>query len=69
MSTIALVREYAIGMVGTGIAAAIVDHCLFVTGAITRKLSLRGCFIMGLFWPLFILLLVTIVLPLGKKTE
>ncbi|ECB1886166.1 hypothetical protein EVG80_15085 [Salmonella enterica subsp. enterica serovar Mississippi] len=69
MSTIALVREYAIGMVGTGIAAAIVDQILFCTGAITRKLTLRGCFIMGLFWPLFILLLVTVVLPLRKKIE
>ncbi|ECN9265165.1 hypothetical protein ACLMYS_003820 [Salmonella enterica] len=58
MSLFNLARDYAIGMVGTGIVAAVVDYSLFTMGAITRKISFRGCLIMGLFWPLFIILLV-----------
>ncbi|EAM1616274.1 hypothetical protein EU642_21805 [Salmonella enterica] len=69
MSAIALMREYAIGMVGTGVLAAVVDHYLFYSGAITRKLTLRGCFLMGLLWPLFILLLVTLICPFRKRKE
>ncbi|ENE5752143.1 hypothetical protein ACFLMW_003789 [Salmonella enterica] len=57
MSLFNLARDYAAGMVVTGIFAAVVDYCLFTMGAITRKISFRGCFIMGLFWPLFIILL------------
>ncbi|EON2338989.1 hypothetical protein ACLLKL_001958 [Escherichia coli] len=61
MSLLNLARDYATGMVVTGIFAAVVDYGLFAIGAITRKISFRGCFIMGLLWPLFIILLVHLV--------
>ncbi|EAO3414773.1 hypothetical protein D0Q53_20825 [Salmonella enterica] len=61
MSLINLAREYAIGMVGTGMLAAVVDYGLYVIGAITRKITLRGCFVMGLFWPLFLIMLCVLI--------
>ncbi|EDY2029985.1 hypothetical protein GTB64_004427 [Salmonella enterica] len=67
MSVIHLLREYAVGMVATGVIASVVDHTLYRMGAITRKITLRGCFIMGLFWPLFILLLGALIWKTKKR--
>ncbi|EIW6162766.1 hypothetical protein MF451_003763 [Salmonella enterica subsp. enterica serovar Saintpaul] len=61
MSLLNLARDYATGMVATGILASVVDYYLYRIGAITRKITLRGCFIMGLFWPLFVLLLLALI--------
>lgn len=67
MSLNLLLHEYAIGMVSTGVLAAVVDHFLYRIGAITRKLTARGCFVMGLLWPLFILLLVGLLWNMTKR--
>lgn len=61
MSLLNLAREYATGMVCTGALAAIVDHVLFTLGVITRKITLRGCLVMGLFWPFFLILLFVLI--------
>lgn len=50
-------RIYCLCMIGTGILTSLVDHALYEFGAITRRVTLRGCFVIGLFWPLSILLL------------
>lgn len=62
-----LARMYAEGMVFMGFITAIIDHFLFRAGHITRRVTLRGCFVMGLLWPLFLLLLINIVWNLRKK--
>lgn len=61
MSLLNLAREYASGMVCTGVLASVVDFGLYRIGVITRKITLRGCLIMGLFWPLFLIMLIVIV--------
>lgn len=62
-----LARAYSYGMIGTGLITALVDHCLFSMGRITRRVSLRGCFVIGLLWPLFIILLVEMLWKLRKQ--
>jgi hypothetical protein len=54
-------------MVGTGVLASIVDHCLYRMGVITQRMKVRGSFIMGLLWPLFILLLAGLIWTTTKK--
>lgn len=61
MSLINLAREYATGMVCTGFFASVVDYGLYRMGVITRKITLKGCLIMGLFWPLFLIVLIGLV--------
>ncbi|EKK5568034.1 hypothetical protein PN823_004454 [Enterobacter hormaechei] len=62
-----LVRAYSCGMVLIGLLSAIIDHVLFTLGHITRRVSLRGCFVMGLLWPLVCLLLTSVLWSLRKK--
>ncbi|ENQ1546075.1 hypothetical protein ACEOHC_003887 [Salmonella enterica] len=56
-----MLRAFCYGMVLTGVITALVDYALFNAGVITRRVSLRGCLMIGLLWPLFILLLVNLV--------
>ncbi|EIP9221044.1 hypothetical protein LT875_002491 [Salmonella enterica] len=63
---ILMLRCYSFGMVFTGVATALVDSGLYNAGHITRRVSLRGCFIIGLLWPLFILLLAALLWRLRK---
>ncbi|EPT1451887.1 hypothetical protein ACVOZ6_003475 [Escherichia coli] len=62
-----MLRAYCFGMVTTGVITALVDSVLFNAGHITRRVSLRGCFVIGLFWPLFILLLITLLMRFRKR--
>ncbi|EDL8063727.1 hypothetical protein CTA21_16375 [Salmonella enterica] len=64
---ILMLRAYCFGMVTTGVLTALVDSALFNAGHITRRVSLRGCFVIGFLWPLFILLLVALLWRLRGK--
>lgn len=57
MTWFCVVELYALVMVVAGMAAAIIDCWLYRKGTITRRLSPRGCFIMGLLWPVFVVML------------
>ncbi|EMD0638807.1 hypothetical protein VPZ60_004223 [Salmonella enterica] len=50
-------RLYAALMCGAGFLFVMVDGWLYSTGAITRRLTARACFLMGLLWPVFVFLL------------
>ncbi|EDZ0839889.1 hypothetical protein GJ904_17600 [Salmonella enterica] len=60
-------RAYCYGMVGTGVITALVDSALFNAGFITRRVTIRGCFVIGFLWPLFLLLLVALLWRLRKQ--
>ena len=51
------VRMYALLMCVCGVVFVLVDGWLFHAGAITRRLTMRACLMMGLLWPVFIFLL------------
>ncbi|EAB4417334.1 hypothetical protein D7B12_18050 [Salmonella enterica] len=62
-----MARMYCVGMVGMGVLIALIDQVLFRFGLITRRVTMRGCFVIGLFWPLFIFLLGVMLWRLRKQ--
>ena len=62
-----LAEFYAAGMVGTGLFTAIVDNWLFRSGRITRRVSKRGCLMMGALWPAFLFLMVLMLCKMDNS--
>lgn len=50
-------RVYCVLMCLTGVISIMVDGWLYAIGAITRRLNARVCLLMGLLWPVFLVML------------